>query len=299
MYRAFALENRPVSIALNVGRNNAWVPVMKNLEERGLTVIYKDDREEKDILENVPNTMGKSQAEIHAMPAFLQSFKCGNSMIELGEPTCAASKYTDTHDEDCEKRKFRVAWHPGWKYHALLGNLNTLFLMEILYDALHEIQARQEESSNFSATATQMLLELQKQEDADFELYQQSDIPPFSERILQLPNEEQKKEVLSIIYKKPNFCHTARLPAVIRHSGIFTMSQQKGFFDYDKGMEVKEAHETVSFPNDSIPLVYDQSFRQACQYNIQVDYRDFFYLHGKQQSDSKLVLPIEVVEKKQ
>jgi hypothetical protein len=293
MYRAFANENRPAFIGVNVGINSRWQDVMASLEERGLAVFYKDDREARVIDEYIPDTLGKSEAEIDAMPAFIRSYKCGNAGQEQGEPTCRISKFTDTHDVDCEKRRFRVSWHPGWKWHALQGNLETLFLMEVLYGAMYSIQARQEESSgkNFLATATQMLLELEKQEDFDYDLYQQSDLPPMSERVLKLPDEQQTKEVLSILYKQPNFCHTARLPAEIRHKGILTMSQQKGFFDYDKGTELKDANQLISFPNDIIPLVYDQSARQKCQFNIQVDYKDFFYLHGKQQGDSKLLLP--------
>jgi hypothetical protein len=293
MYRAFANENRPACIGINVGLNSKWTDVMKSLEERGLTVLYKDDREARDIDEYIPDTLGKSQAEIDAMPAFIRSYKCGNAERELGEPTCAISKFTNTQDADCEKRRFRVSWHPGWKYHALQGNLQTLFLMEVLYDVLHTIQARQEESSddNFLETAAQMLLELQTQDDDDYNLYQQSDLPPLSEGVLQLTDEQQKKEVLSILYKQPNFCHTARLPAEIRHKGLLTMSEQKGFFDYDKGIEWKDAIQMASFPNDTIPLVYDQSKRQKCKFNIQVDYMDFFYLNGKQQGDSKLLLP--------
>jgi hypothetical protein len=293
MYRAFASENRPACIGINVGLTSKWMDVMAGLEERGLTVLFKDDREFRDIEGYIPDTLGKSQAEIDAMPAFIQSYKCGNSERELGEPTCATSKFTNTHDVDCEQRKYRVSWHPGWKYHAFQGNLNTLFLMEVLYDALHKIQARQEDSNdhNFLATATQMLLEIQQQEDADFNLYQQSDLPPLSQGVLQLPDEEQKKEVLSILYRQPNFCHTARLPAVIRHKGILTMSQKKSFYDYDEGTEWKDANKMLSFPNDTIPLVYDQDKRQKCQYNIGVDYMDFFYLHGSQHGDSKLLLP--------
>jgi hypothetical protein len=292
MYHAFASGNRPVSIGLDGAYRHK--EVMLSLEERGIPVLFKDDIEVRNIAGYIPDTVGKSQAEIDAMPTFLQSFKCGNSQLELGEPTCAISKFTNTHDEDCEKRRFRVSWHPGWKSHALTGNLITLFLMEVLYDALHIIQARQQQSNdnNISLTATQWLAELQQAEDDEYYLYLQSDLPSLHERNVEWPNEEQKKEVLSIIYKHPSFCHTARLPAIIRHTGILTMSQQKGFFDYDKGIEFKEASEMTAFPNDnSIPLVYDQSVRQKCQYNIQVDFRDFFYLHGKQQDDSTLLLP--------
>jgi hypothetical protein len=293
MYHAFASGNRPVSIGLD-GASRHKNDVMQHLEERGIPVLFKDHIEARDIEGYIPDTLGKSQAEIDAMPLFVQSFKCGNSQLELGEPTCTTSKFIDTHDEDCEKRRYRVSWHPGWKSHALLGNLIALFLMEVLYDALRIIQARQEESNdhNISSTARQMLEELQKQEDAEYNLYQQSDLPPLSERNVQWPNELQKKKVLSIIYKHPSFCHTARVPTVIRHEGILTMSQQKGVFDYDKGIELNEAREMVSYPVDNtIPLVYDQSVRQKCQYNIQIDYRDFFYLHGKQHGDSMLLLP--------
>lgn len=36
----------------------------------------------------------------------------------------------------CEKRKFKASWHPGWKYHALIGNLVATTHLDAIEDAL-------------------------------------------------------------------------------------------------------------------------------------------------------------------
>lgn len=69
------------------------------------------------IEEAVPDTEGKTQAEIDAMPPYVRSFKCGKR-IEQGDPTCSDSKYTNL--SDVPKEDFwcndwgHASWHPGW-----------------------------------------------------------------------------------------------------------------------------------------------------------------------------------------
>jgi hypothetical protein len=83
---------------------------MKQLEEIGLTSLILDDREEKAMNEIIPDTAGKSEEEIAAMPEFIRSFKCGKQ-IEKGDPGCGTEKFNSTI---CTSRKFKTSWHPGW-----------------------------------------------------------------------------------------------------------------------------------------------------------------------------------------
>ena len=65
------------------------------------------------VLQAIPDTAGKTQEEIDAMPKYVRSFRC-EKQIEKGD-LCLGTKYTYAGgDEPCDKRKFRVSWHPGW-----------------------------------------------------------------------------------------------------------------------------------------------------------------------------------------
>jgi hypothetical protein len=108
--RAAILPNRPALVALHPGGHKGRSDVMKQLEEIGLTSLILDDREEKAMNKIIPDTAGKSEEEIAAMPEFIRSFKCGKQ-IEKGDPGCGTEKFNSTI---CTSRKFKTSWHPGW-----------------------------------------------------------------------------------------------------------------------------------------------------------------------------------------
>ena len=69
--------------------------------------------ETKTALQTVPDTAGKTEEEIEAMPKYVRSFRCEKN-IESGEP-CKKTKFSYIGgDEPCNQRKYRVSWHPGW-----------------------------------------------------------------------------------------------------------------------------------------------------------------------------------------
>jgi hypothetical protein len=74
------------------------------------------------------------------------------------------------------------------------------------------------------------------------------------------------------------------LPAETRHLGILTESEQKGFYDYFKGVPYRDAEPI----NGMTPLVFDPSERQACAPHLNMDYKDWFHYHGDW---SKVIVP--------
>lgn len=81
-------------------------------------------------------TFGLNGDEIDELPEFVRYFKCGEG-IEKGDPYCGENKYTM---EACPDRMGRASWHPGWKYHALLGNSMALFLTQMLADSVQQME---------------------------------------------------------------------------------------------------------------------------------------------------------------
>lgn len=83
------------------------------------------------------------------------------------------------------------------------GNDVALFLLEILADSLHDIMAAPDREL--------MLKEFESQDEAEHQQFLKSDIPP-SHTSWNVP-ESEKEEILRTMYKSPNVCHYAELPA--------------------------------------------------------------------------------------
>lgn len=97
---------------------------------------------------------------------------------------------------------------------------------------------------------------------------------------------------LETLYKAPNYCHTARLPAETRAKGILTgRSDLAAQGTYDTGIEFQAAISQTSAKE--IPLVYEQGTRQPCQYQVQNDFKDFFFVSSKNTDYASMTLPTD------
>jgi hypothetical protein len=159
--------------------------------------------------------------------------------------------------------------------HAMTGNLMALSLSFVLEDALHELISAKSDPSFPDM--------LRAKEDADFNFFIKSDLPKVSTE-LALPSDIDRE----LFFRGPDFCHTARLPAEIRHLGILTESSLVGADSFDKGMEIKIA--MSSEVNGTIPLVFYEGERQACPIPVNKDYKDAFLVHNNHDW-SQLTLP--------
>jgi hypothetical protein len=94
---------------------------------------------------------------------------------------------------------------------------------------------------------------------------------------------------LDHVFKTPCFCHTAKVPAEIRHKGILTEGPARDMFSYESGISQKEADSSPN-PSEFMSLVRDDSSRQECSVMLNIDHKDFFYVHQRD-GWRKLLLP--------
>jgi hypothetical protein len=144
-------------------------------------------------------------------------------------------------------------------------------------DALKELVAKRPDLS--------LLDQLRGFETADQKAFMKHELPTKALEGLVTPDDVDR----DMLFRGPNCCHTARLPAETRHRGILTESALVGEDSYDKGIEQGQSIHNI--PDDkSMQLVYDQEERQRCKIPLNKDYKDFFYVrdtHGW----SQLTLP--------
>jgi hypothetical protein len=160
---------------------------------------------------------------------------------------------------------------------ALSGNLLGVWLTNMVEDALKELAAEQPDPA--------LLDELRALEVADRKVFMSRELPMSILKNLKLPDDVDPE----MFYRGSNLCHTARLPAEIRHLGILTESSLVGEDSYDKGIGLTSARNNT--PDDkSMQLVYTETSRLKCPIPLEKDYKDYFYVadtHGW----SQLTLP--------
>jgi len=171
------------------------------------------------------------------------------------------------------------------KWHALVGNLNAHFLLDVISDAIAEIK-------NIRHPTLELIDVWQREADMEREQLLSSSLP-----------EDLKSEILAVgddvveidindIYTAPNYCHIARVPSHIRHSGILTDDAPGNMTHYTQGISRSVAMATE---NDSTEprLLLDEDTRLECdQGDLLIDHHDFFFVHQKE-SPKQLLLPTD------
>jgi hypothetical protein len=278
-WRAGLLPSRPVNLVFHAGGRSysRRIDAAQEMERNGLAALISSESVLDAAMAAVPDSFGRTKEDIDTMPQFVRNFRCGQQ-LELGDPYCGAEKYNLTQ---CERRKFRANWHPGWKWHAVTGYLAAHFLIEVLDDAVQELAKRS------IVSPIDLFNKLQREEDADYLHFTQTPVPDYFQEILP-PTNMDGFDVDRFI-KGNNICHTAKLPAVIRHLGILTESTQIGFYSYDVGLGLNQA-KAGPLPGDSMPLVYTEGDRQDCPIPLNMDYKDYFFVNSVD-SWKKLIVP--------
>jgi hypothetical protein len=163
------------------------------------------------------------------------------------------------------------------KVNALSGNLLGLWLTNMMEDALKELATERPDPA--------LLDQLRALEVADRKVFMSRELPMSILKGLMIPSDVDPE----MFFRGPNICHTARLPAEIRHLGILTESSLVGEDSFDKGIEVETAKNNT--PEDkSMQLVYTEGARQSCPIPLEKDYKDYFYV-AKTHGWSQLTLP--------
>ena len=106
------------------------------------------------------------------------------------------------------------------KWHALYGNFLSLFLMEIVSDALSELQQQKSLLNNNRDDAQALLDQLIALDEEDYALFTAAPVPDNGRGIKGLENLTDISR--DVLYKQKNYCHTARLPSEFRYRGILT-----------------------------------------------------------------------------
>ncbi|GKZ01025.1 hypothetical protein MPSEU_001053900 [Mayamaea pseudoterrestris] len=259
--------NRPGMVALNaVGRRGqARLDVMQHLEEHGMPVLYLNEETVNQVGDLLPDSFGKTEEELQAMGPLSRNMKCQGQM-EVGDPFCGLERWSPM----CPERKYKVKWHPGWKYHAMYGTIMALSLFDILDAAVQGLVDRG------SYEPGDLLKTLTVEEDEDYKTFQQSEMTVHAkEGIVSDPSID-----MNLVVRKRPWCRTARLPAQSRYLGIMTERADKmtSYIDYDVGMQVDEARNT-SDSDGIMRLVFEESHgARDCVVPLNQDFKDYYLI---------------------
>lgn len=224
-----------------------------------------------------------SQMTLDSMTDHVKYFRCGKS-IEAGK-TC--SEYKFTHNGTCDDREYQTRWHPGWKLHAFQGNLYSLFLTEILGDALGSIEKQQGQDPAV------LLDQLKTQIDQEYEAFKTSKDFLYGDKwSLETIDSSATAHQLA---DAAVFCHTARLPAQARFMGYITDNPfPDGMDDFDRGAPLADA---VRYQVDHPLLTWDESEYGRggdCSINLRNDYKDFFLVNSNAGDFQNMLVPNDI-----
>lgn len=153
----------------------------------------------------------------------------------------------------------------------------ALFLSDMLLEAIYELSATEIDNR------TDLLAQLHKEQDDDDARFATADaVPqPFEYDKTPLDSDLMNEANVSVFFRSPSICHTARLPSVTRYLGILTESNETGVQDYYKGVHLNEAKKLASEGNGDMPmpLVWGNEDRDTtCPLELQRDHKDYFYV---------------------
>eukprot|EP00529_Nitzschia_sp_RCC80_P041568 CAMPEP_0113512950 /NCGR_PEP_ID=MMETSP0014_2-20120614/39601_1 /TAXON_ID=2857 /ORGANISM="Nitzschia sp." /LENGTH=776 /DNA_ID=CAMNT_0000409319 /DNA_START=26 /DNA_END=2352 /DNA_ORIENTATION=- /assembly_acc=CAM_ASM_000159 len=294
-YRGGLSRGRPAMVGIQIdGDRGVREQLLGVLENAGMSVFYQNTDDWDAMKEAIPETQGLNAEQLRSLPEYVRNFKCAGA-IEKGEPFCNDEKYTDL----CPDRFGKASWHPGFKWHALVGHSVSLFLVEALLGAVQAL------IDNPIRDIEILLSQLQSEEDETYHQIQNGDLSDYPSRVYKAKDvngtdmEEYKDFDFSFLYRGDPFCHTARLPAQTRFHGYLTETSKTGVQThvwketYETGIEVSDAINKAS--NGTILLAYNKAKRtqRECPVIVAPDYKDFFFVHTSH-GPSQISIPNEV-----
>ena len=155
-----------------------------------------------------------------------------------------------------------------------MGNLLGLSLIELLDQALHELETK------VGPILPIVRDTLVAEEEADYQRFRTSDL---SQRWVGVVEEGRDDAFLNLttLFRGHSICHTAFLPSESRYKGIMMNNASLGGFPigYFKGISREEAVQVPPLPSENAPirLLFDSSGRQDCSL-LEIDYKDYYFL---------------------
>lgn len=307
------IRRRP-SLTLLHNSGDYMTELLQIMQDLGMNMLVMDDKFQKEkMYPGFPDMFGMTDAQIADTPPFIQYFKC-NNMIEAGDPGCADNKFNMTM---CTERNGRNTWHPGWRYHALLGHTMAMTVFELLTEALKnlvELEPAEEETPQQRHTRLmKQLVEEDRIEQAHYEHIFRQPVTMelkmvFEEYFWKGDLMEQNKEAMKdfrFIEKLTNegaFCHTALLPAEMRYRGLLTNNPNETGTILDEGYEhsvrlseiwkfespQEEGKQASVFVSpykgreDHMVLGTTDDEYDECEEITNRDYKDFFYVSSQE-----------------
>jgi hypothetical protein len=284
------------------------------LDEVGMTTLGMDTKFSTEmIVPAFPNMMGMTDDQIAALPAYVQYFRCENS-VESGDPGCNDNKFNKTM---CNERAARTSWHPGWKYHALEGHWLAATVVEVIAEGLLELimlePTTPETLEQRRARLEIQLKMLDNAEQADYENIFIAPVPQylsdlFNDNLFKTEPKAENKEAMQhmsfeMLIKEPSFCHTAVLPAEIRFKGLLTenpdivgdiVKQNYEFGIYHSQIVALErdgdgvsANNRPGHEKDMVVGMKDDE-HQVCPELLNADYKDYFLVTSKEDYRSQV-----------
>ena len=153
------------------------------------------------------------------------------------------------------------------KAHALDGHMLAFFLSQALIDSLEELLAHPNHDSGA------LLKELKEQEADAYQAFKEAELPKDALKFAGRDDDpDLDLDFKSLLFKGPNFCHTARLPAMSRYLGHLTDTDKVGGIaaygheEYDVGTLFKN----LKGKTEILPLAFeeDKSRNKGCSVPI-------------------------------
>ena len=256
---------------------------------------------------------GMSDAEIAASPKYVQYFKC-QEKTESGDPGCNEFKFNHTY---CPERVGQNTWHPGWRYHALMGHTVAFTILELITQALDSLSASEPDTTETPqqkhARLLLLLQTLDAKEQQDYENIFMSPLPRdleqyFEDSLWKGDEKDANKEAMKdlplfeTMVKDFHFCHTAMIPSEMRYRGLLTENynetgKAKSYDHYEHGVmitkmmavetdDTKNTSYTDPHPDHADQMVLTSSGEdwdeETCEDLTRIDHKDFFYISSKE-----------------
>jgi len=275
-HRAAVHPTRPILVLRGDGHGR--YETLQRMETIGMGVLSMNYPNINDVLKEELPDSNLDAVQVNVTAA-LRNFACGGSFESDG--ICKAEKFKT----GCETAKYQTSWHPGWKAHHLEGSIMGFFMVSTLQEAIEELHLLQNPYNSTSSelydldSAKSILDFLKRKDDTDLAAAKNSSVPINSG----FPADILDKEDVTTILSKNNVCHSALLPSQARYDGIVTGTGNKVGYNqmgYDLGLSMSEVNTLSGKTIQSLPLVYDPDQRQQCEMQLEIDYKDRFYVMG-------------------
>ena len=271
--RAAVHPRKPIMFMQDSPKSGRW-DMVSRLEDNGVAPFLMDVDALGMLQRVLPDLMDKSinQEEI---PPPLRHFVCDGSYegvgvcedapphFVCGKPSgieCRNARYNI--DSNCQDDRFNTIWNPGWRMHLLKGRLLGTFLLDVLVDALIELDSldnpeKGTEKIGYGRGDYKNLLSfLQQKESVDKFLFETAQVSVMDawQGSGNLPED--------ILSKGSSVCRTALLPA-----------QQRLDLERDGGLP----YGNILSTNNTLALAFNPRNSHRCEGHA-MDARDFFFL---------------------